>query len=175
MTGAEFDQCGGMMVAHHEGASNQSQTVKADGSRSRPKSRDAVQAGRHEDAPIHDRRRWWSGRRCRCDCVRQPHFVAVVEKAADIYALPRAIVMDDEVQRALTLLGAGGGLADVTGALPGAEFVDVAGTRIIGFELSEGTLTGLGLPLVVRYHQPEPRTALLSTSGALSARPWSKG
>ena len=81
--------------------------------------------------------------------------VTVVEKATEIYDLPRAIVMDDEGQRALTLIGAGEGLADITSPLPGAEFVDVAGTRIIGFELPEGTLTGLGFPPVVRYYQPD--------------------
>lgn len=88
-------------------------------------------------------------------CVNRGFAVTVVEKATEIYDLPRAIVMDDEVQRALTLIGAGRGLADVTSPLPGAEFVDVAGTRIIGFELPEGTLTGLGFAPVVRYYQPE--------------------
>jgi len=88
-------------------------------------------------------------------CANRGFSVTVVEKATEIYDLPRAIVMDDEVQRALTLIGAGGGLSDVTSALPGAEFVDVAGIRIIGFELPEGTMTGLGFPPVVRYYQPE--------------------
>ena len=88
-------------------------------------------------------------------CANRGFAVTVVEKATEIYDLPRAIVMDDEGQRALTLIGAGEGLAEVTSPLPGAEFVDVAGTRIIGFELPEGMLTGLGFPPVVRYYQPE--------------------
>ncbi len=88
-------------------------------------------------------------------CANRGFDVTVVEKATEIYDLPRAIVMDDEGQRALTLIGAGEGLAGVTSPLPGAEFVDVEGTRIIGFELPEGTLTGLGFPPVVRYYQPE--------------------
>ncbi|MEQ1701968.1 MAG: bifunctional 3-(3-hydroxy-phenyl)propionate/3-hydroxycinnamic acid hydroxylase [Ilumatobacteraceae bacterium] len=87
--------------------------------------------------------------------ARRGFAVTVVEKATEIYDLPRAIVMDDEVQRALTLIGAGEGLAQVTSPLPGAEFVDVAGTRIIGFELPDGTVSGLGYPPVVRYYQPE--------------------
>lgn len=95
-------------------------------------------------------------------CANRGFTVTVVEKATEIYDLPRAIVMDDEVQRALTLIGAGDGLAGVTSALPGAEFVDVAGTRIIGFDLPPGTVTGLGFPPVVRYYQPELESFLRS-------------
>lgn len=88
-------------------------------------------------------------------CATRGFEVTVVEKATEIYDLPRAIVMDDEIQRALMLAGVGDGLAVVTSALPGAEFVDTAGTRIIGFELPEGTVTALGYAPVVRYYQPE--------------------
>lgn len=89
------------------------------------------------------------------ECARRGFDVCVVEKSTEIYTLPRAIVMDDEVQRALTLAGAGPELAAVTSPLAGAEFIDTAGTRIIGLELPEGTLTGLGFPPVVRYYQPQ--------------------
>ena len=103
-------------------------------------------------------------------CANRGFTVTVVEKSTEIYDLPRAIVMDDEVQRALTLIGAGDGLADVTSALSGAEFVDVAGTRIIGFELPEGTLTGLGFPPVVRYYQPELEAYLRAHALAAGVR-----
>ena len=51
--------------------------------------------------------------------------VVLVEKDLVPYQLPRAIVMDDEIQRAIHLAGAGAGLAAVTSPVPGAEFVDV--------------------------------------------------
>ncbi|MGB8858747.1 MAG: FAD-dependent monooxygenase, partial [Ilumatobacteraceae bacterium] len=103
-------------------------------------------------------------------CANRGFAVTVVEKATEIYDLPRAIVMDDEVQRALTLIGAGDGLAGVTSALPGAEFVDIAGERIIGFELPDGTVSGLGYPPVVRYYQPDLESFLRMHASAAGVR-----
>lgn len=88
------------------------------------------------------------------DCTRRGFEVVVVEKETGVHPLPRAIVMDDEVQRALTLAGATG-IASVTSPLDGAEFVDTSGTRIIGIDVPPGLVTGAGFPPVVRYYQPE--------------------
>ena len=65
--------------------------------------------------------------------------------------------MDDEVQRRVSRGRCAGELVapSAPARLPGAEFVDVAGTRIIGFELARGDGAGLGFPPVVRYYQPE--------------------
>ena len=94
------------------------------------------------------------------ECARRGLSVTVVEKSTDVYDLPRAIVMDDEIQRAVTLAGAGSSLASVTSPMAGAEFIDTSGNRIIGFEIPEGLTTGLGFPPVVRYYQPQLETFL---------------
>ena len=88
-------------------------------------------------------------------CARRGLRTVVLEKSTGVYDLPRAIVMDDEIQRALWLNGAADGLAEVTSPLAGAEFVDVHGTRIIGFEIPEGIEFPLSFPPVVRYYQPD--------------------
>ncbi|MEY2755604.1 MAG: hypothetical protein RJB65_1962 [Actinomycetota bacterium] len=88
------------------------------------------------------------------ECARHGFEATVVEKATEVYDLPRAIVMDDEIQRALVLSGMAG-LDTVTSPLPGAEFVNTQGERIIGFEMPDGLLSGLGYPPVVRYYQPQ--------------------
>jgi len=88
-------------------------------------------------------------------CARRGLRTVVLEKTTEVYDLPRAIVMDDEIQRALWLNGAADGLAEVTSPLAGAEFVDVHGTRIIGFEIPEGIEFPLSFPPVVRYYQPD--------------------
>jgi len=80
--------------------------------------------------------------------------VTLFEKDREIHPLPRAIVMDDEVQRALTLAGAQD-LESVTSPLAGAEFIDNDGVRIIGIDVPDGLVMASGFPPVVRYYQPE--------------------
>jgi len=88
-------------------------------------------------------------------CARRGLTVVVLERSTEVYDLPRAIVMDDEIQRAIHLAGAGDGLAAVTSPVPGAEFIDVHGTRIIGFDIPDGVDFPAGFHPVVRYYQPE--------------------
>lgn len=88
-------------------------------------------------------------------CARRGLRSVVLERATAIHDLPRAIVMDDEVQRALWLHGAADGLDTVTSPLPGAEFVDADGRRIIGIELPEGIEFPLSFAPAVRYYQPD--------------------
>ena len=88
-------------------------------------------------------------------CARRGLTAVVVERSTDVYDLPRAIVMDDEIQRAIHLAGAGAGLAAVTSPVPGAEFVDVDGNRIIGIEIPDGIDFAFGFHPVVRYYQPQ--------------------
>lgn len=88
-------------------------------------------------------------------CAHRGLRAVVLERSAEVYDLPRAIVMDDEVQRALWLQGAADGLDGVVSTLPGAEFVDAAGERIIGIELPEGIEFPLSFPPAVRYYQPD--------------------
>jgi 3-(3-hydroxy-phenyl)propionate hydroxylase len=81
--------------------------------------------------------------------------VEVYETSVDPYPLPRAVVMDDEIQRLLASIGLGEELAAITTPLKGAEFVDAARQRIIGIDLPEGVDWPLGFFPVVAYHQPE--------------------
>ncbi|HEX9259802.1 MAG TPA: bifunctional 3-(3-hydroxy-phenyl)propionate/3-hydroxycinnamic acid hydroxylase [Acidimicrobiales bacterium] len=81
--------------------------------------------------------------------------VRVLERTTQVYDLPRAIVMDDEIQRVFQGVGLDAALRQITTPLKGAEFVNASGERIIGAELPDGALTTLGHPLTVCYYQPE--------------------
>lgn len=81
--------------------------------------------------------------------------VRVLERASEIYDLPRAIVMDDEIQRVFQGLGLAAELAAITTPLRGAEFVDVDGKRIIGTELPIEADWPNGHHPNVAYYQPE--------------------
>ena len=81
--------------------------------------------------------------------------VRVLERAPEVYDLPRAIVMDDEIQRVFQNAGLLDGLRAITTPLRGAEFVRPDGERIIGAELPEDADWPLGLHPTVTYYQPE--------------------
>ena len=76
------------------------------------------------------------------------------DSAPDVYDLPRAVGMWDDVQRIL----ANSGLLE--NALPvmyepvGAEFVDAAGKRLIGLDYPDGLITPNGYPVIRMFHQP---------------------
>jgi 3-(3-hydroxy-phenyl)propionate hydroxylase len=80
--------------------------------------------------------------------------VAVVERHTDVYPLPRAISMDDEIQRAYASIGLGSQIAAVTAPMQGAEFVDAGGNRLVGAELPVDIDWPNGFHPVVVYHQP---------------------
>jgi 3-(3-hydroxy-phenyl)propionate hydroxylase len=81
--------------------------------------------------------------------------VRVLEKDPDIYDLPRAIAMDDEIQRVFQNAGLGGELAGIVTKMAGAEFVTVEGERIVGLELTEDRPWPLGHHPTVAYYQPQ--------------------
>ena len=81
--------------------------------------------------------------------------VRVLERASEIYDLPRAIVMDDEIQRIIQGLGVIDGFRQITTPLAGAEFVDAAGERIMGIEIDADRDWPTGHPPNVTYYQPE--------------------
>jgi 3-(3-hydroxy-phenyl)propionate hydroxylase len=81
--------------------------------------------------------------------------VTVLERAPAVYDLPRAIVMDDEIQRVFQDAGVGDGLRAITTPLAGAEFIRPDGERIIGIEMPVGVEFPLGHPPSVTYYQPE--------------------
>ena len=81
--------------------------------------------------------------------------VRVLERAGEIYDLPRAIVMDDEIQRVFQNVGLQEQLREITTPLQGAEFVRPTGERIIGLETPENPVWPLGHHPTVTYYQPE--------------------
>ena len=87
--------------------------------------------------------------------ARRGFDVRVLERAPEVYDLPRAIVMDDEIQRVFQGAGAIDGLRAITTPLRGAEFVHPNGERIIGFEIPPDAEFALGHPPAVTYYQPE--------------------
>jgi 3-(3-hydroxy-phenyl)propionate hydroxylase len=72
-----------------------------------------------------------------------------------VYDLPRAIVMDDEIQRVFQGAGLIDGLRAITTPLQGAEFVRPNGERIIGVEIPADADFALGHYPTVTYYQPE--------------------
>ncbi|HSH11021.1 MAG TPA: bifunctional 3-(3-hydroxy-phenyl)propionate/3-hydroxycinnamic acid hydroxylase [Ilumatobacter sp.] len=87
--------------------------------------------------------------------ARRGFTVRVLERATEIYDLPRAIVMDDEIQRVFQNAGLEDGLRAITTPLAGAEFVQTSGERIIGTELPLGANWPLGHHPNITYYQPE--------------------
>ena len=81
--------------------------------------------------------------------------VTIFEKDAGIYELPRAVQMDEEIQRVFLNLGLFDELQMLLTPLQGAEFVDANFERLVGFELPEGTLGHQALPPAQMYYQPE--------------------
>lgn len=90
--------------------------------------------------------------------------VRVLERSTEVYDLPRAIVMDDEIQRVFQSAGLTDGLQAITTPLAGAEFVDTDGERIIGVELPVDGAFPLGHHPSVTYCQPELEAFLRSAA-----------
>jgi 3-(3-hydroxy-phenyl)propionate hydroxylase len=86
--------------------------------------------------------------------------VRVLERTREVYDLPRAIVMDDEIQRVFQGAGLTDQLREITTPMRGAEFVRADGERIMGFELPPGAASPLGHPPSTTYYQPELETML---------------
>ncbi|MDH3704530.1 MAG: FAD-dependent monooxygenase, partial [Acidimicrobiia bacterium] len=93
-------------------------------------------------------------------CVQRGLRVIAVDRSTEIYPLPRALGMDDEVQDVFARAGLLDALREYSVPLPGGEFVNAAGERVVGIELPEGTLGSLGHPPVVTFNQPGIEAAL---------------
>ena len=87
-------------------------------------------------------------------CAQQGLSVISVDRATEIYPHPRAIGMDDEIQRVFQSAGLLDHLNQVSTPVDGAEFVDADGQRLVGLDLPPGTLGPLGLPPIVMVEQP---------------------
>jgi 3-(3-hydroxy-phenyl)propionate hydroxylase len=86
---------------------------------------------------------------------RRGFAVRVLEREPAVYDLPRAIVMDDEIQRVFQGAGLIDGLRAITTPLQGAEFVSPDGERIVGLEIPADADFPLGHHPTVTYYQPE--------------------
>ena len=80
--------------------------------------------------------------------------VVVVDRATEVYPLPRAIGMDDEIQRLFDTAGLLDGLRECSTPMGGAEFLDRHGERVVGIELPDGFVGSHGHPPVVAFDQP---------------------
>ena len=86
--------------------------------------------------------------------------VIVVEKQADIYHLPRAINLDDELRRAFQNLDMEMHIADMVTPLQGAEFLDANLERLFGIDMPPGFIGPNGHPPASAFHQPDLDTLL---------------
>lgn len=77
------------------------------------------------------------------------------DRATDVYDLPRAVGLWDDVQRILDNARVLDSILPSTCLHEGAEFVDSQGKRIIGFDMPEVFLTGNGHPPLRGFHQPD--------------------
>ena len=78
----------------------------------------------------------------------------VIERDREIHPLPRAILLDGEIHRALIQLGLGEGLAPLLSPMRTAEYVDVTGVRLAGQDIPDKSVFG-GLSPVSVHFQPD--------------------
>lgn len=84
------------------------------------------------------------------------------DREADVYDLPRAAGMYDDVQRILHNAGVLDAVLPATGQMGGAEFLDASGKRIIGFEIPPGMVTPNGYHPLLNINQPVLERAMRS-------------
>ena len=87
-------------------------------------------------------------------CAQRGLRVIALEKTLDVYPLPRAIGMDDEIQQVFESAGLIDPLRLHSTPMLGGEFVNANGERVVGIDLPEGTLGPLGYPVIVAFDQP---------------------
>ncbi len=93
-------------------------------------------------------------------CAQRGLSVIAVDQSEEIYPLPRAIGMDDENQALFERAGLGDQLRRHSTPIPGGEFVNAAGERVVGVELPPGTVGRLGYPPIVTFDQPALEASL---------------
>ncbi len=85
--------------------------------------------------------------------------VLVLERAADIYDLPRAVHFDDEVMRVLQWVGIADTFRDNVFINKGMRFVDMAGNLLLDWPRPQ-EMTSNGWNASYRFHQPDLERAL---------------
>jgi 3-(3-hydroxy-phenyl)propionate hydroxylase len=79
----------------------------------------------------------------------------VYERDGDVYPLPRAVAMDDEIQRAFAAIGLRSQLDPVITKMRGAEFVNARYERLVGIDIPMDIEWPNGHHPGVIFHQPE--------------------
>ena len=87
-------------------------------------------------------------------CAQRGLSVIAIDRSDEVYPLPRAIGMDDEIQQLFHRAGLEAELAACSAPLLAADFVDAAGAPVVGIDFPPGTVGALGLPPVVTFNQP---------------------
>lgn len=87
-------------------------------------------------------------------CHQHGLSAVVFDRADDVYDLPRAVGMWDDVLRIMANTGLLEDALPVMYEPGGAEFVDANGERIIGLDMPRGLLTPNGHPVIRMFHQP---------------------
>ena len=87
-------------------------------------------------------------------CAQRGLSVIALDRTAEIYPLPRAIGMDEEIQDLFARAGLIEQLRMYSTPLPGADFVDADGHRVVGLDIPPGTVGPLGHPPTVMFDQP---------------------
>ncbi len=98
--------------------------------------------------------------------------VRVLERSTEVYDLPRAIGMDDEIQRVFQAAGLSEGLRAITTPMAGAEFVRPGGDRIVGVEMPVHAHWPLGHHPTVSYYQPMFEVFLRDAALAAGVELW---
>ncbi len=80
--------------------------------------------------------------------------VAVIEREAQIYHLPRAVHFDDEVMRVFQTVGIADELTKKVRLNPGMRFVDSDGNLLLDWPRPQGT-GPMGWNSSYRFHQPD--------------------
>ncbi len=93
-------------------------------------------------------------------CAQRGLVVIAIDRSEEIFPLPRALGMDEEIQALFATAGLGDQLRLHSTPLLGGEFVNANGERVVGVELPEGTVGPLGHPPVVTFDQPQVETFL---------------
>lgn len=101
--------------------------------------------------------------------ARRGWSVQLFEKATEVYRLPRAVGLDDEIQRVFQNAGLLDELAERTTPILGAEFIDIEGNRIVGRELPVDRSYPQGHHPTVMFHQPELEEWLRASATAAGA------
>ena len=80
--------------------------------------------------------------------------VVAIDRLTGVYPLPRAIGMDDEIQRLFTTAGMSDGVRACSTPMPGAEYVDGEGNRVVGYDIPAGYVASNGHHPIIAFDQP---------------------